>query len=234
MIFGRRKREVVVESPRDDEVDGLEEHAEEADESDPAEEWAHLDAKDWREEGPFDISEVDLDADDVVRLDLGSLVFTPSEGMGLQLQVEEESQSVAAVLATVGQSAIEIALFAAPKSASMLAEVRESMITDTESAGGVVTLSEGPFGVEVRRELLVTGERGQRFTHLSRTWLVQGPRWLLRGTLVGRAAQESDQDEGEGLELFEFFANTVVRRDGHPVAAGDLIPMRMPEGMATS
>lgn len=42
-------------------------------------EWEQLDeSRDWRADGPFDISEVDLDADDVQRLDFDSLVLTPS------------------------------------------------------------------------------------------------------------------------------------------------------------
>lgn len=228
MIFGRKKRDAVVETPVEDDLDPT--HRDDGSEGD---EWAKLDAQDWREAGPFDIGEVDLDADDVVRIDLGSLVLTPMPDMALQLQVDEASQHVVAVLASKGESAIEVAVFAAPKAASMLAEVREEMVVEAEAAGGTATLAQGPFGAEIRRVLPLTGDKGERLLHVSRTWLVQGPRWLLRGVLLGRAAQQLEL-EGETLELFEFFANAVVRRDSHPAAAGDLIPMRMPQGMARS
>ncbi|MDO4718754.1 MAG: DUF3710 domain-containing protein [Propionibacteriaceae bacterium] len=228
MIFGRKKRDAVVDPRVEDDLDPIL-----GDDGSEGDEWARLDARDWREAGPFDIGEVDLDADDVVRIDLGALVLTPMPDMALQLQVDEASQHVVAVLASKGESAIEVAVFAAPKAASMLAEVREEMVAEAEAAGGTATLAQGPFGAEIRRVLPLTGDKGERLLHVSRTWLVQGPRWLLRGVLLGRAAQQLEL-EGETLELFEFFANAVVRRDSHPVAAGDLIPMRMPQGMARS
>ncbi|MDO4783788.1 MAG: DUF3710 domain-containing protein [Propionibacteriaceae bacterium] len=226
MIFGRKKRDAVVESPIEDDLDPAT-----GEQQDPAgDEWAGLDSQDWRAEGPFDISEVDLDADDVARIDLGALVLTPMPEMGLQLQVDEESQHVVATLATKGESAIEMAVFAAPKAASMLAEVRAAMIAETEASGGTATVAQGPFGAEIRQVLPLTGQNGERLLHVSRIWLVQGPRWLLRGVLFGKAAQQLEL-EGETLELFEFFANTVVRRDSHPAAAGAIIPMRVPQGM---
>lgn len=42
-----------------------------------AEQWQAWDASFDRDEGPFDIEEVDLDADDVTRVDLGAVVVTP-------------------------------------------------------------------------------------------------------------------------------------------------------------
>jgi len=42
-------------------------------------------SQDWREEGPFDIDEVDLEADGVPRLDLGALIVTPEDDMQIQI-----------------------------------------------------------------------------------------------------------------------------------------------------
>lgn len=236
MIFGRRKNQTEKDEVLTGESDELFE-AESADDSDELEsvddqvdEWDRLDKKNWREAGPFDITEVDLDADDIVRLDLGSLVLTPFEGMQIQLQMDEETQRVNALLVMKEDSAIEVALFAAPKISSMVSEVRKEMVADTTASGGEATLAEGPFGTEIRRVLPVVSPEGQQLLHISRTWLVQGPRWLLRGVLMGGVGQRNDL-EGVGLELFEFFANIVVRRGGEPAAAGDVIAMTLPEGI---
>lgn len=239
MIFGRKKQATPVD------IDDLEDElvvdeADDAeDEDDDAVELASgslsakqvkaMDAKDWREEGPFDISEVDLDADEVERIDMGALVATPFDGLSLQLQVDEEQKSVRAMLVTHDSSGLEVALFAAPRSSSMLAEVRKDMTADALRNGGKAGIVEGPFGIELRRVVPVKSPDGQQMVHASRTWLVQGPGWLLRGVLMGKAAQESGT-EGATLEFYEFFANLVVRRGNDPYAAGELMTLDLPAG----
>lgn len=236
MIFGRKKRAESVDSEElDQDVQDVEETADEADLEDAEDaperdEWDDIDAQDWREEGPFDISEVDLSADEVDRVDLGQVVITPFEGAQLQLQVDEQTKRVRAVLATKAESGLEVTLFAAPRKSLMLREVRDKMIAEAERSGGQATLAEGPFGVELRRMVPVTGKDGKQLFHLSRTWLVQGPGWLLRGVVMGKAAQHAGTT-GPALELFEFFANLVVRRGTDPYAAGELISFDMPKGV---
>ncbi len=202
---------------------------------DDRDEWERLDAsRDWRVDGPFDVGEVDLDADDVERLDFGCMVLTPFEGMQMQLQVDQKTKRVQAALVMSGSSAIEVALFAAPAHSSMVAEIRQEMIEATEKAGGHVTLVEGPFGTEVRRVIPLTDPRGNRVVHISRTWFAQGPKWLLRGVVMGEAGQASGVDSGTAELLYEFFSNTVVRRDHQPRVPGDLIPMTLPTSLARS
>jgi len=202
--------------------------------AEPADEWEALDAgKDWREDGPFDISEVDLEADEVERLDFGCVVLTPFEGMQMQLQVDQQTRRVQAALVKAGPSAIEVALFAAPAHTSTLGQIRDEMSAATEKAGGTVTLVEGPFGTEVRRVIPLNDPKGNRVYHVSRTWFAQGPKWLLRGVVMGDAAQAEGID-GPSELLYEFFSNTVVRRDNEPRVPGDLIPMTLPKSLATS
>lgn len=230
MIFGRKKASgPVVDEVEVDETDVLEDDLDLEDDDEVTDEWSTLDRMDWREDGPFDITEVDLDADDVVRLDLGTIIVTPFEGMQVQLQVDEASREVRAMLVLHEGSGIEVALFAAPKATSMLAEVRADMIADTASGGGTVEVVKGPFGAEIRRRLPITGPEGEKLLHVSRTWFAQGPRWLLRGVVMGAAGEETGTERAT-LALYEFFANVVVRRGEAPLAAGDVIPMSLPEG----
>ena len=245
MIFGRFKRkddeerdldEALDETDdsQDDDVEVTDELDEADDSEDDLDEWERLDAsRDWREDGPFDISEVDLDADEVERLDFGCVVLTPFEGIQMQLQVDQRTKKVQSALAMAGPSAIEIALFAAPAQTSMVAEIRDEMIAATQKSGGKVSLVEGPFGTEVRRIIPMTDPKGNRVFHVSRTWFAEGPRWLLRGVVMGEAGQASGVD-GVSELLYEFFSNSVVRRDQQPRVPGDLIPMTLPSSMATS
>jgi len=252
-MFGRKKKPVddiededeekadeAVEDVDDDDAaeDDVEDEAadddDDEDDDEDGDEWARLDeSRDWREDGPFDVSEVDLDADDVQRLDFGSLVVTPFDGMKLQMQVNQASGQVQALLVMNKQSAIEIALFAAPAKGSMLAQVRDEMRGATEKAGGTMTLAKGPLGVEVRRVLKVTAPDGREGKQLSRTWMVQGPKWLLRGVLMGKGAI-GDEISDDGELLLEFFCNLVVRRGDTPRVPGELIGLDVPKAVAAS
>lgn len=189
--------------------------------------WDELDSRDWREDGPFDLEEVDLDADDVDRLDFGALVMTPFENMQLQLQIDEATQQVQAALVMHGNSAMEVAVFAAPASSSMAPEIRREMVEMTGQQGGDAQLAEGPFGTEIRRVIPLTNEEGEQMYHVSRTWFTHGPRWLLRAVVMGEAGMTEGVD-GPTAVLFEFFRNLVVRRDESPRVPGDLIPMEIP------
>ena len=244
-MFGRRKRaaeEVDLEETTAVETEETDDEAAESSsdesaddvEETPADPWVALDeSRDWRVDGPFDIDEVDLDADDIERLDFGCVVLTPFDGMQVQLQVDQATQRVQAALVMNGNSAIEIALFAAPAHTSMVADVRRDMISATQAQGGRVALAEGPFGTEIRRAVPLKDSKGNDAVHISRTWFAQGPRWLLRGVVMGEAGQASGTDGVTEL-LYEFFANTVVRRDSTPRVPGDLIPMTLPAALEAS
>ncbi|MBK8446350.1 MAG: DUF3710 domain-containing protein [Micropruina sp.] len=182
---------------------------------------------DWRADGPFDFEEVDLGADEVQRLDLGSLILTPWEGMGLQLQVNEGTQHVVAALAFWEQSGLELALLAAPTSGGLADELREDLTEEAEQAGGSSSHADGPFGPELRRVLPAEGPSGEQLFQVSRTWFAEGPRWLLRGTLLGEAGLTED-DEGAAAPFVEFFRNVVVRRGEAPMVPGEVIAMTMP------
>jgi Protein of unknown function (DUF3710) len=195
-----------------------------------------LDSRDWRTDGPFDVDEVDLDADtedDPPRIDLGSIVLTVLPGAELRLQVSEETQQIVSAMLVTSDSALEIGAYAAPRSGGLWSELRDEMIESATEAGGSAALIEGPFGVELRRLLPVSTPDGEQGYQPSRMWVVEGPRWLLRGILYGQAALE-DGVESPVAELLTAFRHVVVRRGDDPMAPGDLLPLRMPTGLRPS
>ncbi len=256
MIFGRRRKpgydepvdpEEAVEIVGDDAGDPGSDGVAEADDLDEAETDGELsdddlaeeletaqdeagepEQVDWRADGPFDSEEVELGGDGVSRIDLGALVVTPWDGLGLQLQVNEATKAVQAVTAVWKNSGLEVALFAAPASGGLAEELREDVVEEAVAGGGSATPAEGPFGREVRRVLPQEGPGGEQLFHVSRIWFAEGPRWLLRGTLLGEAAV--GEAEGPMVAPFvEFFRNLVVRRGSQPMVPGELISMTLPE-----
>jgi len=197
---------------------------------------AALDSRDWRADGPFDIDEVDLDADtedDPPRIDLGSMVLTVLPGAELRLQVAEETQQIVSAMLVTGDSALELGAYAAPRSGGLWSELRDEMIESATEAGGSAALIEGPFGVELRRLLPVSTPDGEQGYQPSRMWVVEGPRWLLRGILYGQAALEDGVDSPVA-ELLTAFRHVVVRRGEEPKAPGELLPLHMPTGLTRS
>lgn len=188
------------------------------------------DGIDWREDGPFDLSEVELAGDEIERIDLGTLILTPWEGLNLQLQVDEATRNVLAVTGVWAESGLEIALFAAPASGGLAAEHRAAATQEATEADGTVEEVIGPFGPELRRVIPQPGPKRERLFHVSRIWYAEGPRWMLRGTLLGAAALDP-ADETKAAPFLEFFRNLVVRRGSEPRVPGEPITMTLPEGV---
>jgi Protein of unknown function (DUF3710) len=194
---------------------------------------AALDALDWRAAGPYDVNEIDLDdepLDGSPRIDLGSMIVTGFTGAELRLQVAEGTQQILSAMLVKGTSALELGVYAAPRSGGLWAELRTEFIETTTEAGGSASLSEGPFGVELGRTVPVTTPDGEPAYQPSRMWMVEGPRWLLRGIVYGEAALPDPPDSAVA-ELVTAFRQVVVRRGDQAVAPGDLLPLAIPEGL---
>ena len=178
-------------------------------------------------EGPFDSSEVDpamLEAED--RIDLGALVITGMPGMELRLQVDEQSGQVQAVLLVLEDSALELRAFAAPKTSGIWTEVRREIAAEASRMGGTATETDGSFGTELVLVVPVEDPEGQIFSQTSRVIGVDGPRWLLRATVLGRAAVEPDAAPA----MEESLRNVVVVRGPEPMAVRESLPLRLPPG----
>jgi hypothetical protein len=204
--------------------------------SEPAVEAAslgELDDRDWRELGPYDISDVDVDAleaevEQQTRIDLGSIVLGAPEQTELRLQVDEASQQVVSAMMIRGDSALEVGAFAAPRSGGLWSEIRDELVQAAHEAGGSADLVPGPFGVELRRLLPVRTPDGQDGYQPSRMWVAEGPRWMLRGIIYGQAALH-DGTDGPVADFLEAFRTIVVRRGDEAMAPGDLLPLSLPE-----
>ena len=180
-----------------------------------------------RAEGPFDSSEVDpsvLEAED--RIDLGALVITGMPGMELRLQVDEQTGQVQAILLVLEDSALELRAFAAPKKTGIWSEVRREIAAEASRMGGTATETEGTFGTELVLVVPVEDPDGQIFSQTSRVVGVDGPRWLLRATVLGRAAVEPDA----AAPMEETLRNVIVVRGAEPMAVRESLPLQLPPG----
>ena len=176
-------------------------------------------------EGPWDINELPA-TDEIVRIDFGALKVPGVDGMEISLEVEEESQRVIAITIGIGEGAIQLQPFAAPRGAAFWPEVIDELRQGITANGGKVEESDGKFGIELRTEVPVTDEEGATVIQQARFIAVEGPRWVLRGVLLGKAFD--DPIAAEVLE--DVFRGCVVDRGQQPMAPGDLLQLQLPEG----
>ena len=187
----------------------------------PSDEAVELDAPvvpDDRPDGPYDITEVD-DASGL--LDLGGIRVRGVEGMELRVDVAQER--VAAATAVVGAGAVQIQPFAAPRTTGIWDDVRAEILSSVTAAGGHAEEVDGPFGVEVKADVLATVD-GKQSRQRARFVGIDGPRWLLRGVFTGGAVD----DPVVAAPLEQVFRSVVVVRGDAPMPPREPIELRLP------
>ncbi len=174
-----------------------------------------------RASGPFDASEVDGPDG---RIDLGALWMRGFEGMELRLEVDQEQDAVVAAVAVLGDSAVQLQAFAAPKSGGLWTEIRDEIAQSIVSQGGTSQEKHGPLGIELATNMPSAGPGGRKVYTPARFTGVDGPRWFLRAVFSGRAAS----DDAAAAPLLEVVRSAVVVRGDSPMAPRELLPLALP------
>jgi hypothetical protein len=173
--------------------------------------------------GPWDSEAVPDDGLD--RVDLGSLLVAPREGAELRLQVDENTGEVQSVMLAGEEGALELRAFAAPRHGDLWTEVRPQIAADISRHGGTATERPGRWGPELMCQMQVVLPDGSQAMQPSRIVGVNGSRWLLRATFLGRPAVEPDGAQ----EWEDALAAVVVHRGSQAMPAGDALPLVLPD-----
>ncbi|WP_329568157.1 DUF3710 domain-containing protein [Kitasatospora sp. NBC_01266] len=174
-----------------------------------------------RPDGPWDFSELESPAEG--RVDLGGLLVPGVEGM--ELRVEVAGDAIVAATLVLGNSAIQLQAFAAPKSEGIWGEVRDEIADGIRTQGGLVEVEEGNLGWHLRAQVPVQLPDGTQGVQLVRFVGCDGPRWFLRGVISGQAAVQPETAD----VLEQVFRQTVVVRGEVPMAPRDPIVLKLPE-----
>lgn len=157
------------------------------------------------------------------RIDLGALRIPKRTGMQVRLELERTSRIPVAVTVTLGSSAVQLQVFAAPKTSSLWDEVRPELAKSVKDAGGSVDDVPGVFGRELLAHMPVTTPGGSG-TRVVRFAAVDGPRWMIRATFSGRAANEPAQ----ATDLESIVRAAVVVRGREARAPREVLPLSLP------
>lgn len=169
-------------------------------------------------DGPYDV--LDAPDDGKERIDLGALRVPVIAGVELKFQVDKSGRLQACTLVH-GTSAMQLGVFAAPRSDGIWDEVRKEMRTElAKSSANRAVESEGPFGPQLLAHVAVEGgRRATRFVG------VDGPRWFFRAAITGDAATDAEA----AAVLEEAFRNSVVVRGVEPKPVKESIPLTLPK-----
>ncbi|ONH30444.1 DUF3710 domain-containing protein [Pseudofrankia asymbiotica] len=204
MAFGRRRRQ---EADEADFIDG---------EPEPEEHAGTVD----NPRGPYDVE--DAPRDDIHRLDVGALRVPALEGAQIQFQVEEASGRPMSVVVADGHSAMELAVFAAPKTRGLWDDVRAEIIEQLQANGGSPHTVDGRYGRELELAL-PTPVPGQLVP--GRMIGIDGPRWFVRAVMTGPGAL----DPSRAPLLEETLRQLVVVRGDDAMPVRDPLPLKLPK-----
>ncbi|NPC44362.1 DUF3710 domain-containing protein [Nocardioides sp. zg-1230] len=173
--------------------------------------------------GPFDVSQVE--GDGIERADLGSVLVPAIAERELRLQVDEQSGQVRAVMLAGSDGACEFQAFAAPRNGDLWSEVRPQIAEDMARRGGQATEREGRWGTELVCQMPVRRPDGTTATQPSRIIGVNGDRWMLRASFLGKPAVDPDAT----TEWEDALAQIVVRRGDQAMPVGEPLPVTLPD-----
>jgi len=167
--------------------------------------------------GPFDV--VDAPEDEIVRVDLGALQIPVTPGLDLRLELNEAQQVIGVTLAGA-DGHLQLGVYAAPRTEGIWDDVRGEIATSLrEQKGNPKERHGGDFGTELTGT--VPGDGGRvpvRFVG------VDGPRWFLRGMLVGAPA-----DPSRAARYEDVLRKVIVVRGNDPLPVRDAVPLRLPK-----
>ncbi|MGB9374657.1 MAG: DUF3710 domain-containing protein [Jiangellales bacterium] len=187
---------------------------------------ADSDQKPARPNGPWDVSELDgsRPSHTAPRLDLGGLRIRPAGGMQVQMQVDQTSGKATSVLLVAENAALQLMATAAGKSTPLWPTTRRAVQADADRKRGTTQEGNGPWGPVLRLSIPATTSDGKTGVQPSVVLGIDGPRWMLRATMLGRAAVDQEQMN----KMMAIVQDTVVVRGDEPMAPGELIELTPP------
>jgi len=182
-----------------------------------------------RHNGPWDSAEKSPGEDESY-LDLGHLLVRGQEGFTFQLPADGENGEIGSVVLVSDDSALELRVFAATRSGGLWDEVREDLAEEVTRLGGESTVVDGPYGAELHIAVPATSPEGEEGLQPSRIIGIEGPRWLLRATVLGAAALELTDT---GL-LMGALRDVIVVRGAEPRIPREALLLTLPENAVES
>ena len=174
--------------------------------------------------GPFDVTEA-KSLENLI--DFGAVKLpNVNRNLSIKVELEEDTRRLVALTLQTEGSMLQVSLFSAPKNNEVWQEVLEVLTSSLESQNARVESVVGSFGRELLVAMQVPTEDGGSALQQIRFIGVDGPRWLLRGSITGDALNNLS----EQAEIERIFRSIVVDRGSEAMPPRELVPLTMPPG----
>jgi hypothetical protein len=145
------------------------------------------------------------------------------DGVEIRVQAGQDG-AIQQVVLVHGDSALQLAAFAAPRSQGIWDEARTDIRASLVKDGVAVKEEPGEYGTELRAQVRTPeGRNDLRFVG------IDGPRWMIRAIYQGPAAVDP---HGAAEPLVECLRNVVVDRGKEAMPALEALPLRLPKEFA--
>src|SRR5699024_3394760 len=124
--------------------------------------------------------------------------------------LDPKTNEVSGVQMGDDDGAVQVQVFAAPRSGGIWEEIRAEIAEMISGSGGTVEEADGSFGVELSTRLAQSGPQGRTVFAPAVFAGVDGPRWCLRAVYSGAPAV----DESARENFDECVRSIVVTRGG--------------------
>jgi Protein of unknown function (DUF3710) len=169
--------------------------------------------------GPYDVSEAPAG---VQRLDLGSLQIPAVPDVEVRVQADPQGV-IQQVVLVHGPNALQLGVFAAPRSEGIWDEVREEIRQSLFNDGAAAQEVKGDYGTELQARVRTPdGLTDLRFVG------IDGPRWMVRGVYQGEVAT----NPAAGGPLTTCLEGLVVDRGQEAKPVREPLPLRLPREVA--
>ncbi len=176
-------------------------------------------AKADRPEGPYDVTEAPAG---IPQLDLGALKVPAVDDVEVRVQADNEGK-IQQIVLVHNDSALQLGVFAAPRSEGIWDEVRAEIRKQLFTDGVAAEDADGEWGVELRARVRTPdGLTDIRFVG------IDGPRWLVRAVFQGPAAIDPEA----APPLLACLRNLVVDRGHEAMPVREPLPLHLPKEVA--
>lgn len=177
--------------------------------------------RDRAEKGPFDVDE---DAPQTHRLDLGALSVPVIDGMQIRLETEDKTDRVLAVTMVHDKGGMQLQVFAAPRGEGIWKAVRDEIADGVRRRRGKADELYTDLGNELVTQVPVRAKDGRTGVRVTRFAGIDGPRWFLRAVFSGSAVTDKDTRNA----LVGLLRGAVVDRGTEARPPRELIPLTPP------
>lgn len=183
--------------------------------------------RDRAEHGPFDVDE---DAPETHRLNLGALSVPVIDGMQIRLETEDKTDRVLAVTMVHDKGGMQLQVFAAPRGEGIWKAVRDEIADGVRRRRGKADELYTDLGNELVTQVPVRAKDGRTGVRVTRFAGIDGPRWFLRAVFSGSAVTDKETRNA----LVGLLRGAVVDRGTEAMPPRELIPLTPPTVKAQS